>query len=407
MKTLYKYLWFDIPKAMRPNAAQILVLLALSLAFCEVAQTVGFLPFTVNIDITLSVMILSILGTSLLYKTSISGFSIVFILYLALNVYVTNPPAVFRSWERLFLFILLFATVGPMFENKASRFFRATCLNILLVINAALAIFSFFCYFAGINYFANFNNFVYGVGRFGGLYVHSMLLGPMAGLSSCFILWIFLRKRKTIVLVPFCLCVGALLFSASRAALLSTIIGCLVMPFISSKMTKAIKILIILGIAGTCTFPLWEDALSGIEQKNAGNEKLGQYGSRTQKFNARLDEFKKDEIFGIGFASIDPKTGDEFNTRTGQNEPGSSWLATLSMTGIIGFMFVAVLMLKAFFRAKNSSMAYGPLAASLLAWFAVHMLFEGYIYAAGGPLCFILWLSISVAFDLKYIRQTA
>lgn len=407
MKTLYKFLSFDIPKVIRPNAAHIFILLSLSLAFCEVAQTVGFLPFTVNIDITLSVMILSILGTSLLYKTSISGFSIVFILYLALNVYVTNPPAVFRSWERLFLFILLFATVGPMFENKASRFFRATCLNILLVINAVLAIISFFCYFAGINYFANFHDYIYGAGKFGGLYAHSMLLGPMAGISSCFILWIFLRKRKIILLVPFCLCVGAMLFSASRAAFLSTIVACLTMPFISNKMAKAVKILIILGIAGTCTFPLWEDALSGIEQKNAGNEKLGQYGSRTQKFNARLDEFKKDEIFGIGFASIDPKTGDEFNTRTGQNEPGSSWLATLSMTGIIGFMFVAVLMLKAFFRAKNSSMAYGPLAASLLAWFAVHMLFEGYIYAAGGPLCFILWLSIAVAFDLKYIRQTA
>lgn len=39
-----------------------------------------------------------------------------------------------------------------------------------------------------------------------------------------------------------------------------------------------------------------------------------------------------------------------------------------------------------------------------LALFAVHMFAEGYVFAAGGFLCFILWLVVGVCYDRKYSK---
>lgn len=391
------------------NPFRLLNFLAVILAVLEAVRMVGFVQFELSYILLLCLMLIPI-GQSLFgIKSIIKKSYVLFCLYLCFNLFITNPAPVFNSWERLLLFIVLIGCVSPMISNKAQIYFRSRCFYIFICIMSVLSVSSCFCYFMGVNYFKS----PYGIidyasfsGLFGGLFSQSMFLGPMAGISLCFMLWNYLRNHRIVFIILAVLSGGALLFSASRSAVISTIcaIIVLIMMFYKKK-TKALKFLMGAIFLMTVTFPLWESSLIGIAEKNDDNDKLGVYGSRTEKFEARMDEFEDSPIYGIGFASINPKGKDLYNHKTGTIEPGSSWLGTLSMTGIIGFLFVAFFILNAFIIAKKSKTSIASLMASLVLFFAIHMIFEGYIFAAGGPLCFIVWLVIGVASDLKYNRQ--
>lgn len=397
---------FSINK--KASVSKTINFIALVLAILEIIRMVGFIYFEPNYLLLLGLMLLPLLISISNIKLSITYIS--FCAYLLFNIIITNPPAVFNSGQRLLLFIILLFIVSPMFSNDNLISFRKSCCLYFIIIGSVCSVASFFCYFLGINYFRNIygiTDYIGSAGLFGGLFTHSMFLGPMAGISTCFLLWKYLVSKKRLYILFCVLSAGATFFSASRAAVVATFIACVVLIILFYKTKgRALKFFLIAAIIGGLSFPLWESALNGINQKNTNNEALGEYGSRTPKFEARIAEFESNPLFGVGFASIDANGSDSFDLRTGTIEPGSSWLATLSMTGIIGFAFVAIFMFNAFKAAKSSTAAYSPLMASLVIWFAIHMIFEGYIFAAGGPLCFILWLVIGAATDLRSPNKT-
>ncbi|MDP2455208.1 MULTISPECIES: hypothetical protein [unclassified Kaistella] len=87
-----------------------------------------------------------------------------------------------------------------------------------------------------------------------------------------------------------------------------------------------------------------------------------------------------------------------FDSDSGKVEPGSSWLALLSMTGIAGFILIVFIFLSALiylFKNKNDYIISGILG-SLLLFFMIHMSAEGYILAAGSLLFFYIWLLLGV-----------
>lgn len=88
---------------------------------------------------------------------------------------------------------------------------------------------------------------------------------------------------------------------------------------------------------------------------------------------------------------------------TGIIEPGSSWLAILSMTGIAGFAFFMTLLfstvskLYALFKEDNDDWAL--LHLGILAVFAIHFIAEGYVFSGGGALCFLFWFFFGCAYS--------
>ena len=55
----------------------------------------------------------------------------------------------------------------------------------------------FFAKFLGINFMKTYTkDFVFQVGRFGGLTTHSMLLGPIAGIGALYMAFIAYLSRK-------------------------------------------------------------------------------------------------------------------------------------------------------------------------------------------------------------------
>lgn len=336
-----------------------------------------------------------------------------FIFYLPLNVIITNPDPVFQSWPRMCFFMIVFSLAAPLFKGVYIAYIRRGVLHGILLIAVIMAIGSFFCYFAGVNYMKNqFNGdeisaeqYMGSAGAFGGLTNQSIVLGLFSGLSA---IYMFYRANK----YPenkkkYWICIGVLmltlLFAASRSGLLSTLSGLFIMLYQKyENKANFVKIVLAIVIGAMLTFPLWEGATEGMMKKqNRKHDSEAKYGSRSEKWEARMAEFSNSPVFGVGFSAQDPNGKDSYDKKRGIVEPGSSWLCILSMTGIIGFIFVVLIIVKPFFYLINNPSPYNTLLLGLLVFFMVAFIAEGYIYAGGSALCFIAWLVIGCANDAR------
>lgn len=150
------------------------------------------------------------------------------------------------------------------------------------------------------------------------------------------------------------------------------------------------------------TFPLWERAADGVIKKQEGNVKAGsQFNSRGSKWDARIEEFAGSPVFGVGFSAQDPDGKDEYDKRNGTIEPGSSWLAVLSMTGAVGFVLIVLMLVFPLFYLRDNPNPFNALLLGLLVFFFLSFIAEGYIFAGGNPLCFIAWLVFGCANDAR------
>lgn len=387
-----------------------LLCFAFFISLIKLFEILGFITFSVGYIIPVILFVLPIIDSVRYYKPNFSKLYFFFFVYLILNVLFTNPPRVFQAWPRLGLFVILLLSVSPVLQSKGMRFYRINCLKYFLILLLPFTFISFFCYFLGINFFTSQYgevDYTVRVGGFSALFKHSMILGPMAAISTCTSLWVSLKspRRKFIWwTIAFC-CLGATFLSASRASAIGAILGVLIiLLYSSSKKSKGVQHILLVSIIATATFSLWGGLLSGLETKTQ-NRDMGTFESRTDKFEARLSEFTKSPIIGMGFSSIDPNGKDYFDTESGAVEPGSSWLGILSMTGIIGLLFMLRIVWDAYKSLLRSNSIYKPLLLGYLTFFVFHMLFEGYVFAGGSVLCFLLWLVIGVSSDLKYLSN--
>lgn len=327
------------------------------------------------------------------------------LLYLPLTILIANPNPVFKSWERLLLFTALFLFASPVIQSEFARKLRVKCLNICLIICIALSVGSFVGYFGGINLFSYelSRDYIGVAGMFSGLTRQSMILGPISGISTIFLFYKMMVNNEKLYLLLLIPCIGCVFFASSRSAFGATLFGILVTMYLYLRSSvKMIRKLLPIGIILIATFPLWESVTLALQDKqklHSGRKET--FDSRSGKIEARWNEFISNPIIGVGFAAINSNGKDPYNRKTGTVEPGSSWLCILSMTGIIGFIMVSLLMFGSFNVIKqNKELAW---LSGVFSFFCIHMLVEGYVFAAGNSLTFILWLVIGNSFDKKYI----
>lgn len=370
---------------------------------------IGFIGFLPSLSIAVKA-ILYVFGalTVIINKKTQNMSYILFLFYLALNLIVCSPASFFKPWERLLFFVTMFVTVTAAFQSDKIVRLRAQALKILLSICILLSVFSFFCFFLGINYFKtdlDYSDYISNVGWFAGLYNHSMVLGPMSGISVCASMYLFLTKREKMYLICAIICAGSVMLAASRTAFVAMIISMIFLLYrYSAKKRTFVKYLVSSIFILTVTFPLWNSSLDRMAAKQENFEEQGRFGTRTNKWENRIAEFSSSPLIGIGFSSVGENSGD-LDNNSGVVEPGTSWLAVLSMTGIIGFLFVFSFFFKAYRINLNSLQRDAPLLMSLLVFISIHMMGEGYIYAAGNPTCVIAWLIVGCNTDLKYRKN--
>lgn len=327
-----------------------------------------------------------------------------FLMYIAINILITDPPDIFHPWLRFGLFTIILVAVSPLIKKDYAKKMRLRIFRGIIICCIIISVVSFFCYFLGINMMrstwdgSELNDFmINNSGTFGGITTHSMLLGPISGIAVIACTYLALNRNWRFWILAV-MCAGALLFAASRASLLAAIAGEIVLFYFSSrrfgKMGKRImRCILILAI----TSPLWDGALSGLESKNKGNIIAGvNFDSREEKWGIRIEEWNASPIFGIGFCSVSHL--DEVSVG-GVIEPGSSWLAVLSMTGIIGFILFAMIFLRAVRNTLSPRRSSGAVVGAILIMFGVHMLAEGYVFSGGNFCCLVVWLFIGRATD--------
>lgn len=377
--------------------------LAFLFGCAALSPLIGFLP-TITPVYYLMLMVVAVFMVVNFKRVELVAF--LFVVACALSIVLASPPSFFKSWGRLGLFILLFIAVSPLMQSKKVRRFRESVLQLTLFVAVIVALISFVFFFLGINYmWGMLTEFEEGVGTFGGLTRHSMVLGPISAIATIYCSYRALSVKNRLYWFLAIPCMACVLFSASRTALVAVLCGFMGMLYISSNSRVLLKrISAIIGIL-LLSFPLWEGALSGLQKKQQNNmEQLGgTFGSREEKWENRLEEFRGSPVWGVGFSACDPLNYDDYSIEFGGTvEPGSSWLAVLSMTGLIGFIPFLIIVCGAVRKVwRNREVNQrSALYMGLIVFLFTHMISEGYVLAGGSLLCFVCWLIISCCYDL-------
>jgi len=315
-----------------------------------------------------------------------------------ISILLNEIPSFFRSYERFVAFVMLIGLVGPLINNSSLQLFRTklfATINILIVVMVLIS-------FLGI---ATGLPFALGRGGFAGVFNHSMILGPMAAIAMLVSINLaygveqskYHRIFLAIAAVAFVTCVAA----GSRSALLAGVGGGLFYYYkinqgqLNRYMRSVVAILALLILS----FPVWEPYTERISGKMAYAEQHGDVlVSRTALWELRLREFKTSPIVGVGFAAVNTTMSTRFDAIEGKVEPGSSWLAVLSMIGLLGFIPLLLLILgylEQVYKEKGDKNNSAYLGA-LLIFFIIHMMAEGYILSAGSGLFFYFWLTLGI-----------
>ncbi|WP_417800495.1 O-antigen ligase family protein [Tenacibaculum sp.] len=325
-----------------------------------------------------------------------------FITITGMSILLNDIDEVFNSNMRWVAWLLVVMLFGPLIYNKSFINFRVSAFYWTLKAMSVITIISFCWYIIGLPNL--------GRGIFTGASYHSMLLGPIAGISAVsFLINYFFKTNKIKSLLFFSISVVVCILTASRTALFSLIIVSTVVTYIRYRK----QLLLYSAFAFSVLFVFQVIFIDLSEYSNLAifdslkNKSVN--NTRQEHWNNRILEFEKSPIVGIGFASIDLKTSDTgFNVETGGIEPGSSWLSILSMTGFLGcisfFVFLWPIYSKGFSLAKKQE----PFSVKVFCvnmFFLISFISEGYIFASGSILALVYWLSLGAEYSLVQLSK--
>lgn len=327
--------------------------------------------------------------------------------FICLSSIIFNEiPAQYNPYSKIVLYFLILSLFGPLFINKELLIYRCRLLSILMNMCIFIVLFSFFLMLFGIIPQINPNE---RSGGFSGLTSSSMTMAPLAVLSILFCIYRFLQYRKKKFLILLGISLYVLLITGARSAMGAFLFSVVVFFWIyyRSNLSRFFLYLFITLIALSVSFPLWSSSLSVFAKKMAVEEAMDGDNSRTNKWENRLTEFYLNPVLGVGFFSLDSKVSDsDIIEESGNLEYGSSWLGVLSTTGICGFICFL------FFFVRYSYVLYfskcevllKSFFLSLLSFFGLHMIFEGYLISVGNFLNILFWLSFSIIVSFSYSR---
>lgn len=374
----------------------------------------GFMPFNSSVYYAFLIVIAFL---AMIKNEYINITAVVFLIMCLLSIVFGNPSPIFRSWLRLGLFALLLIDYFPVFQSDYFDDLRTRSFPLMLIVMVITSVGSFVCFFFGINYMTKaFTAFTDSVtvntaGWFGGLTYQSMMLGPICAISLTILIWCFIEKAKDnkerwLFAIGAFVSMCCMMLTASRGANAAGFLGTATILFFKYKKRfgKLLQVCLIAGIGAIGLSPLYMPYADKVLSKQRDNVAAGSmFISRSERWGHRLQEFSEYPIFGYGFGAVDTQYSGEYMPGTGIVEPGSSWLAILSMTGIAGSLFFLSMIVstcKKLYREFNDDNdEWSLLHLGILAVFFIHFLSEGYVFSGGGALCFLFWFFFGCAYS--------
>lgn len=288
-------------------------------------------------------------------------------------------------WAGLSLVIL---AVGPVMVSPAAMAVRSAAwrltvkgMPILMAVFAMWYVLHLPSFGDTINFTSFMNN--------------SMLLGPIAGMGVVIALARAIHGRSWRWGLLAFLGLAPLVASGSRLAVLATGgAGCFLIIRQKPMVGGLCGLLLLLGVCVYITHAHEHeqsdeasDSLTGaLARKGIGN-------SRADLWQSRIAEFISSPVVGIGIGTASGSVQDENDTP--MVEPGSSYLAVLAMTGVLGtaaFVSALGLLLFGFMSACQVKASDKDILSAVGIFLAVHGVAEGWVLAFGSPICFVFWL---------------
>ncbi|MGC1473632.1 MAG: O-antigen ligase family protein [Psychroserpens sp.] len=372
-----------------------IALLITLLALNNVLIITDFTPSVVYVGVFSLIVVVSFFKASSRFEPLL----LCFVLTCMASIFVNQIPAYFKSNERFLMFVVVLLIISPLINNEflfRLKLYSFKYSNICIIV---LTMVSFLGRLTGFYSGAD------SAGNYGGLTINSMTLSPLAGIS--FIISLYMVKVKSLskkwsIFYKMSLMISflTLILSASRIALASTIIGTLffLSKVYKDRLGKLIRVMFASSLILLASYPLWSTYTADIVEKTEERGKEGnQFSSREALWAFRIKEFNESPILGIGYANA---MFGEIDYDTGTIEPGTSWGVVLAMTGIVGITLFVIIALRAYI--KNLRVCNMGLKANtyflntLLIFFFIHWIAEGYMLAAGSYLFFYAWLLLGV-----------
>lgn len=340
-------------------------------------------------------LIILLLGSS---NFRVNRMTIFFLFCALFSILLNNIPSFFKSPQRLGVFIIVVALIGPLISNSIFDNFKTSLFAIINKLNIYIVAISSLGLIGGLTNFTNTSGFT-------GVFNHSMMLGPMAVIALLTSMFYFFKvsekKMQRLYLLTSFLSFYACIAAASRGAIIAGIAGIIFFFYSRHKyqLSKFFRTVLIGSLIILLSFPLWKSKTSALINKIEFSERQGDItASRNELWEERIAEFKTSPIYGIGFGSVDVDISDDYDSQTGKIEPGSSWLALLAMTGLFGFFILSLFILNKIYHLykKTGESEFTSYLGALLIFFIFHFMGEGYLLAAGSGLFFYFWLLLGV-----------
>lgn len=359
-------------------------------------------------------LLIILAGLAVIKNQAISNTAILFLTVCTLSIFLGNADPLFRSWERLGLFALLLMAYFPIFQSDYFDALRLRSFPIMLLVVFITSIGSFIGYFWGINYMgknAKTLNSIDTVGWFGGLTYQSMMLSPICAIALTSLIWALIewaetKQEKIIVAGAAFASLCCMMLTASRGGNAAGVAGVALVLFLKyrKQIGKMIQMAMAISVLAMVLSPVYMPYADKVLSKQRRNEVAGgTFSSRESRWGHRWKEFSEYPVFGYGFCAVDTDNHGEYMPSTGIVEPGSSWLAILSMTGIVGTVCFIILLWstasKLYHEYKSEDDPWALLHLGILTVFAVHFIAEGYVFAGGGALCFLFWFFFGCAYS--------
>lgn len=383
--------------SMRISIAAKLAIIVVVLYILNVSVLTSIIPASGKI-LKIGLMAAMLISSAFILVNKTNKYNTVSLLLLgALLLSVVNSDYMRISAMKFAALFLVMIMVGPLITSDRSRQFRDYAWTAFKYSAVIIALLSCAWKFAGLPNL--------GRGAFTGVMTHCMLLAPYSGMAACLLtIKLFQGKLKAGVLAVICLI--PLLLAGSRAAILAFLVVEVLVFLLNvgkkdrfGRMAKLGTIALFLLLAmmiltgGFSKFIAESDYVKTLRLKGTSD-------TREERWDACMLDFRSKPIFGVGIGvSGNSMIIDEENASV---EPGSSYLAVLAMTGMVGVIVFSLLVLNLFSVTINHRQIIANLDVyAVLVFLIVHGLFEGWILSAGNSLCFVFWLTLGRLSDIQ------
>jgi hypothetical protein len=328
-------------------------------------------------------------------KLSIVPFG--FVLLTLPSLWMAEDPK--TAATRWFGWFLVMAVVGPLFSNEIRLKLQVLDWTRKLLLVCAVG--SLVLNVAGIR--------LSGRGYFFGLMGHSMILAPVSALAAIDLFCTQKQERSKWQLILLVICCVTCIGAGSRGAVMGLTIG--ILTHIAHRREGIIVVVLaaaaLIGVSYVQAARSFEADKAGLGSGvYAELSHKGTNDTRGELWEYRIAEFRSSPVLGIGFQQqrlYREDSNEEFI------EPGSGYLAVLSMTGTVGAIgFIGLLLrISSSLYTRNSCIPdrYKDLLRGWTAFFAFHLVIEGYIFACGSLLCFLFWLTIGCSISLHHLGR--